>query len=139
MYNQPQLIMWLINQNCSVTDSVSRGHTSLHYISVHGHTEAVKAIISQPNGATLFNVVNGNGWTSVHYAALAGRSHVMAVLSDSGVNMLQLTHDTGESPLDMCRRGREHHGQKKNMKEGGMYEVTTYGSAEEYDDIIQML
>ena len=132
--------MWLLKKNCSLTDSDSNGNTALHYISVHGITEVVKAIIFQPNGATLFNVVNREGWASVHYAALTGRSPVMAVLSDSGCDMFQRTHDTGESPLDLCRWGRAHHGKKgiMMMGTGGMsftvFLHSTYCSAEEYDD-----
>ncbi len=61
--------------------------TPLHVASSYGHLPLVDHLLSQPDGKSLINMQDANGWTALHCAAYHGHKEIVALLKGKGVDI----------------------------------------------------
>ena len=97
------------NIKVSVTASGLDGVCPLHLAAKGGgnnHYEVVKYLVTKAN--VDLDVMDGDRNTPLHVAALYGHVQMVEFLVESGASV-NLVNASNETPLDMARRGNQHH------------------------------
>jgi ankyrin repeat protein len=111
------------NNNKQITPKPTKvvlgARTNPHHAAADGLLHILKEI-AVTDRAKLFSK-DANGWTPLHEAARAGRTHVIQYLLDEGAQINERTNDgRGASPLWWAERNQRHDSVELLKKHGGV-------------------
>ena len=76
------LIKWVLRESNSTRKSKQQGFTALHYATLNGHLEAVKALLEVKGGKAALNVKDRYGETPIDLAKRKSHREIVSYLEN---------------------------------------------------------